>query len=184
MRIPKRTPSKTSRSKIYSIMLITCFVISITIWGIWNVFYNSTIPLKKEWIQQQSNVWFNWIKPCHYYRFLSKEKALGVTSWFVDEFRQTGLWNQTLITKSANLVAKIKLQRPNYSTETLNQYAMGWSTPVLGNNFALKIDPPFFLLIHTKIESPTSKRVAHIRISNTPDEGSVIEIWDNRSFSN
>ena len=180
----RRTQPNNTRVKIYYISLITCFaIIILSIWGILNTFYDSTIPMKKEWIQQQSNIWLNWIKPCHYHRFLSNEKGLSVTSWFVKEFRQTASWNQTLITKSTNLVKKIKLQMPNHSTESLNQYAMDWSTPVLGSNYALNIDHPFFLLIHTRIESSRSNRVAHIRIFDTPEGGSLIEIWDNRSSS-
>ena len=162
----------------YPVMVIISLAVALSIWGMSHV-YDSMIPLKDEWVKQRSTVWFNWVKPCHYYRFQSHEAALVVNRWFVTMFSQNDSWRRTMHTDSMELGRILRLQHPACSQKILSQLVNEWSTPILGSGFGMESNHPFFLLIHTKHESPTSNRVAHIRVFEMPDEGSVIEIWEN-----
>ncbi len=164
----------------YRFVVISGFIIIAFVCGVYLV-TASVVPVKGEWVKQQSNVWFNWTKPCHYYRFRSTEKASVISQWFVDKFREIGSWRQDILTESLDLADVLRSKLPENSDETLNKHVMEWSRPVLGGNFAIMSNQPFFLLVHSNSKSPKSTRVVHIRVFDMLDEGSIIEIWENRT---
>ena len=166
----------------YSARLVV--VITIILCAGWAyVSQDSKLPIKNDWTKQRSEFWFNWVRPCRYYRFQSQESASTIADWFVDRFHEVGSWNPYLITDSEKLRETIKSQFSARHDQVINQFVMDWSIPLLGQDFALKSIDPFMVIVHTKDEPFSTKRTVHIRIFDTPPYGAIIEVWDNKGVN-
>ena len=148
------------------------------------VYYDSSFYFKHNWVKQRSKTWFHWVNLCRYYRFHSEEKAASVAKELLEKITQTSSDNHIMTIQSSDLKEAIKLKSPDTSPELLDQWVLTWSTPVLGKDYALTINHPFILIVHTKSTSPTAKRVAHIRIFNIAEAETIIEIWDLKTTNN
>jgi len=142
------------------------------------------IPQKIGWDTQSTHLWLNWSQPCRYYRFLSDDKRRNSIAWIRGNYTGLRPWNYAAVITDSRLHNGIRTITPERAKKKLSDALVRWSIPALGAEYASQTNSPFTLLLFKQPQPAGKYRYLHVKVTDTEQLGSLIEIWDLIMFSN
>ena len=173
---------RRSRKKVFLVLLSCSVLLFLGLY--WKYTHNfKAIPISSMWTTESSTFWLNFYIPCYYYRFHSTETSSAATTWIKDRMNEKNQWPKGMELNSLKLSKAIRIKSPSISETKLKNQLKFWSTPTLGNQYAIDSPQPFTVLIRSGWNSTQSRvQHLHIKIFDLRNDHSIIEIWNYWTF--